>query len=134
YTERKENLDELVQTIENSQSSVSAVEDEICRQFCQRLGYENIRDYEAQQGSLQEEAARKKLEFTTQKSRIENQLSFERQRLQATDERINALRAQYKRDQVLIDDLKSEQNSIRNSLDELNAELHILRERLEEQQ
>lgn len=133
YAERKETLDELDETIETSQASVSTVEDEIYRKFCKRLGYENIREYEAQQGSLQEEAAHKKLEFTTQKSRIENQLSFEKQRVQATDDRVNSLKAQYERDLSLIETLKEQQEAIRNQLDEFGAELEILKEKLEKQ-
>ncbi|KAJ5197879.1 Structural maintenance of chromosomes protein 1 [Penicillium cinerascens] len=133
YTERKETLDEMDETIEASQASVSTVEDEVYRKFCKRLGYDNIREYEAQQGSLQEEAAQKKLEFTTQKSRIENQLSFEKQRIQATDDRISGLKAQYERDMSLIEELKGQQEEIRNRLDEFSAELDLLRENLEKQ-
>ncbi|GFF60515.1 structural maintenance of chromosomes protein 1 [Aspergillus udagawae] len=133
YMERQEALEELDQTIAQSQEAVSGIEDEIYRKFCKRLGYANIREYEVQQGSLQEEAAQKKLEFTTQKSRIENQLSFERQRLQATNDRIASLQAQHERDESLIEELKAEQEQIRNQLDEYNAELDVLRERLQEQ-
>lgn len=133
YTERKEILEELEQAVTETQESVSSVEDDIYRKFCKRLGYDDIREYEMQQGSLQEEASQKKLEFTTQKSRIENQLSFEKQRLQATSDRINSLQAQYQRDEDLIEGLKEEQQRIRNQLDEYEAELDILRERLEEQ-
>lgn len=133
YTERKETLEEFDQAVAETQESVSGIEDDIYRNFCRRLGYDNIREYEMQQGSLQEEASQKKLEFTTQKSRIENQLSFEKQRLQATSDRINSLQAQYQRDEDLIEGLKGEQRRIRNQLDEYEAELDILRERLEEQ-
>ncbi|KAG2413816.1 hypothetical protein HFD88_003005 [Aspergillus terreus] len=133
YTEKQETLEELDQTIATSQESVSSVEDEIYRKFCKRLGYSNIREYEIQQGSLHEEASQKKLEFTTQKSRIENQLSFEKQRLTATIDRISGLEAQHQRDVNMIEELQAEQERIRNQLDEFNAELDILRERLEEQ-
>ncbi|PLB52680.1 subunit of the multi protein cohesin complex [Aspergillus steynii IBT 23096] len=133
YFERQEALEELDQTITESQESVSSVEDDIYSKFCKRLGYSNIREYEVQQGSLHEEAAQKKLEFTTQKSRIENQLSFEKQRLQATGDRIASLEAQHQRDENLIEELRAEQEEIGNRLDEFNAELDILRERLEEQ-
>lgn len=133
FAERKETLEELEQSVTETQESVSGVEDDIYRKFCKRLGYDNIREYEMQQGSLQEEASQKKLEFTTQKSRIENQLSFEKQRLQATSDRINSLEAQHQRDKDLIEELKSEQQQIRNQLDEYEAELEILRERLDEQ-
>jgi structural maintenance of chromosome 1 len=133
YTEKQETLDELDEAIAASQDSVSNVEDEIYRKFCKRLGYSNIREYEVQQGSLHEEAAQKKLEFTTQKSRIENQLSFEQQRLQATSDRIASLQTQHQRDADLIQELEAEQEEVRNRLDELEAELEILREKLDEQ-
>ncbi|GKZ67040.1 structural maintenance of chromosomes protein 1 [Aspergillus niger] len=133
YVERQELLEELDQTIATSQETVSSVEDEVYKKFCKRLGYSNIREYEVQQGSLQEEAAQKKLEFTTQKSRIENQLSFEKQRLQATADRVAGLQAQQQRDEQLIEELQAEQESIRNQLDEFEAELDILREKLEKQ-
>lgn len=131
--EKEKALKQLDNSIKSSEQSVASVEDEVYSNFCQRLGYDSIRDYEAQQGSLQEEAARKKLEFTTQKSRIENQLSFEKQRLQATDDRINTLKAQYKRDEAQIKEFKAEQDRIRHRLDELEAELEILKETLTEQ-
>ncbi|KAI2820716.1 hypothetical protein CBS115989_3552 [Aspergillus niger] len=133
YVERQELLEELDQTIATSQETVSSVEDEVYKKFCKRLGYSNIREYEVQQGSLQEEAAQKKLEFTTQKSRIENQLSFEKQRLQATADRVAGLQAQQQRDEQLTEELQAEQESIRNQLDEFEAELDILREKLEKQ-
>jgi structural maintenance of chromosome 1 len=133
YTEKQETLDELDEAIAASQDSVSNVEDEIYRKFCKRLGYSNIREYEVQQGSLHEEAAQKKLEFTTQKSRIENQLSFEQQRLQATSDRIASLQTQHQRDADLIEELEAEQEEVRNKLDELEAELEVLREKLDEQ-
>ncbi|RAH66492.1 cohesin subunit SMC1 [Aspergillus aculeatinus CBS 121060] len=132
-SEREDSLQELDETIAASQQKVSSVEDEVYKKFCKRLGYANIREYEVQQGSLQEEAAQKKLEFTTQKSRIENQLSFERQRLQATIDRVASLQAQHQRDEELIQELQAEQERIRNQMDEYNAELDVLRERLEEQ-
>ncbi|KLJ07395.1 structural maintenance-chromosome 1 [Blastomyces silverae] len=133
YLEKKRALEELDESIEEAQSSVSGVEDEVYRAFCRRLGYSNIREYEAQQGSLQQEAAEKKLEFTTQKSKIENQLSFEKQRLQATDDRIEGLRSQAERDRALIAELEAERKTIKDRLDTLNAELELLGEELAEQ-
>lgn len=133
YQESQDTLVELDEMLTNAQEVVSKVEDTVFRQFCKRLGYGNIREYEVQQGSLQEEASQKKLEFTTQISRIENQLSFENQRLQSTNERIGGLDGQRERDTTLIEELEAEQERIRGRLDEFNAELDILRERLEEQ-
>ena len=133
YREKVHSLEDLDASIQSFQSSVSSVEDEVYRDFCRRLGYSDIREYEAQQGSLQQEAAQKKLEFTTQRSKIENQLSFEKQRLQATEDRIKGLQSQEQRDRVLIAELQAERGTIQDRLDNLNAELDLLREELEEQ-
>jgi structural maintenance of chromosome 1 len=133
YREKVHSLEDLDTSIQSFQNSVSAVEDEIYRDFCRRLGYSDIREYEVQQGSLQQEAAQKKLEFTTQMSRIENQLSFEKQRLQATEDRIKGLQSQEQRDRALIIELEAERKTIQGRLDNLNAELDLLREELDEQ-
>ncbi|WEW59990.1 Structural maintenance of chromosomes protein 1 [Emydomyces testavorans] len=133
YREKSNLLEELDSSIQELQESVSGVEDEIYRNFCRRLGYNNIREYELQQGTLQQEAAEKKLEFTTQRSKIENQLSFEKQRLQATEDRVKGLQSQEKRDQDMIEELKSERETIQNRLDHLNVELDLLKEKFEEQ-
>lgn len=132
YREKQKALDDLDESISDFQEAVSRVEDEVFAAFCQRLGFEDIKEYEAQQGSLQQEAAQKKLEFTTQRSRIENQLSFERQRLQATEARIQSLQSQDERDRALIEELNGQREEIQNELDVLNAELDELGNKLDE--
>jgi structural maintenance of chromosome 1 len=133
YREKQRALDELDESMSEYQENVSRVEDEVFAAFCQRLDFEDIREYEAQQGSLQQEAAQKKLEFTTQKSRIENQLSFERQRLQATEARIQSLQHQDERDRALIEELNEQREQIQQELDSLNAELDHFSEQLDDQ-
>lgn len=132
YRAERHKLDDLDAKIQEFQKAVSGVEDEVFATFCQRLGFDDIRDYEARQGTMQQEAAQKKLEFTTQKSRIENQLSFERQRLEATEVRIKALQSQEQRDRALIDELKAEREETQVQLDALHAELDQLGEALED--
>ncbi len=133
YREKQKGLDDLDENISDYQEAVSRVEDEVFADFCQRLGFEDIREYEAQQGSLQQEAAQKKLEFTTQKSRIENQLSFERQRLQATEVRIQTLQSQDRRDRTMIEELNEQRRQTQDDLDVLNAELDQIGDQLDEQ-
>lgn len=131
YEEQSRNLDNVRENLRGYQDTISRVEDEVFAAFTQRLGYDNIRAYEAQQGSLQQEAAQKKLEFTTQRSKLENQLSFETQRLQTTRDRIKTLEEQAKRDEELIASLEAEKEAIQNDMDTLNAELQTLNEQLE---
>ncbi|OCL02924.1 cohesin complex subunit [Glonium stellatum] len=134
YQDLSQRLEQLRSTLKTYEDAIGRVEDEVYAAFCQRLGYENIRDYEAQQGSLQQDAAEKRLEFTKQRSRLENQLSFETNRLQATNDRIKALEEQSKRDEDLIASLRAEKEDMQNSLDVLSAELETFKEALTTQQ
>lgn len=130
YEEQAQGLTTLRSQLDGYLTSVASVEDDVFASFCQRLGYPNIRAYEAQQGSLQQEAAQKKLEFTTQRSRLENQLSFETQRLQSTDDRLAKLESDANTAQQTIDSLEAERESLNAELDQLNAELEQMNEQL----
>ncbi len=128
-------LEKIDEDISDYSDSVIEVEDEIFADFCQQHNFEDIRDYEARQGSLQQEATQKKLEFVTQKGRLEGQMAFEKRRLESTDERISALREKEQRDRSTIDDLNEKKTGIlddletlKDELDSLNAELEQARE------
>ena len=54
------------------------VEDEIFADFCAAIGVENIRQYEEKELKSQQDRAKKRLEFENQKSRLQNQLAYER--------------------------------------------------------
>lgn len=129
--EATKSLDSLQAQLEELETVVSTSEDEVFAEFTQRLGYPNIRDYEKRQGSLQQEAAQRKLEFTTQISKLENQLTFETQRLKQTVERIGNLQKNSQRDRELIAGFEAEKLRIQEQMDVVLAELEVLREELE---
>ena len=54
------------------------VEDEIFAEFCAAIGVENIRQYEEKELKTQQDRAKKRLDFENQKSRLQNQLAYER--------------------------------------------------------
>ncbi|KIW96762.1 uncharacterized protein Z519_02153 [Cladophialophora bantiana CBS 173.52] len=126
-------LEKIDEDISDYQESVNNVENEIFADFCQKHGFDDIRDYEARQGSLQQEAAQKRLEFVTQKARIEGQLSFEKTRLQQTDDRLLALRDKEQRDKETIDELNERRQGIQDDLETLKNELDELHAQLDEQ-
>ena len=130
YDEQSRRLQNLQQKLDGHQSEIGKVEDNVFGSFCKRLGYKNIRDYEAQQGGLQQEAAQKKLEFTTQRSKLENQLSFETQRLQATQDRVKSLKDQAKRDEQLVASLMEEKESLEEEVEEQQSEIEELQAQL----
>ena len=132
YNEKLGELRNLKNNLQEYKDAVSEFEDEVFADFCQRLRYADIRVYEAQQGSLQQEGAQKKLEFSTQKSLLESRMTYEQQQLDETKKRIMTLEDKSKQDDALIAELKAEQDSTQNDLDTLNAELEQLVEHLEE--
>ena len=133
YEEKLSELLDLESTLKEHQDAVSEIQDEVFADFCWRLGYNNIRTYEAQQGSLQQEGAQKKLEFNTQKSRLESRISYEQQQLRETKSRIKVLEDRGRQDESLIKELQTEQKSSQNELDTLMVELDQLTEQLDQQ-
>ena len=132
YEQKLRELKELEAALKENQDSVSEVQDEVFANFCRGLGYSNIRAYEAQQGSLQQEGAQKKLEFNTQKSRLDSRISYEQQQLDETISRIGVLEARARQDKALIAELQIEQESTQNELDRRMVELDQLTEQLEQ--
>ena len=133
YEAKLRELQELESTLKEFQDAVSKVQDEVFADFCRRLGYNNIRTYEAQQGSLQQEGAQKKLEFSTQKSRLESRINYEQQQLQETKSRIKIAQDRAAQDESLVRELEVEKESSQNELDSLMVELDQLTEQLEQQ-
>ena len=131
YEEKLRDLQNLRSNLQEYKDVVSEVEDQIFAGFCQRLRYADIRVYEAQQGSLQQEGAQKRLEFSTQKGRLESRLNYEQQQLLETKDRIKTLEAKAQQDQALMSELEMEKESTQEELDVASAELEQLTEQLE---
>lgn len=132
YEDHADSFEKLQGRISEEQKEVDGVEDGVFAAFCKRLKYDNIRAYEAQQGSLQQEASQKKLEFSKQRTRLESQLSFETQRLQSTEDRIKHLEDTKERDQALVTELETEKEELQAQLEEGDEQVEQLREQLEQ--
>ena len=132
YEQALREFQELESILKERQDAVSKVQDQMFADFCKRLGYKNIRSYEAQQGSLQLEGAQKKLEFSTQKSRLESRISYEQQQLQETRNRMNVLEDRARQDTSLIKDLQAEQDASQTAVDTLMVEMDHLNEQMAE--
>ena len=134
FQEKSQELDSLKEQLKSHRDAISEVEDEVFADFCERLQYEDVREYEAQQGSLQQEAAQRKLEFKQQKSKLEARIDFEQKQLQGTEERIKTLEVRAQQDEALVAELEAEKEAISNELDTLSASLEELKEQLKLQQ
>ncbi|BFZ60721.1 Structural maintenance of chromosomes protein 1 [Saitoella coloradoensis] len=126
--QEEEALEEVEGRLAELQAAFNEVEDEVFAEFVQRIGVRNIRQYEERQGMWAQEAAEKRAKFLTQKSKIENQLSFEEKRLAETTARIENLEASIARDEQMLEQLQAEKTEFQNEIDTLSAELELLRE------
>ena len=131
YESKLREYQELESTLQSYQDAVNEVQDEVFTDFCHRLGFSDIRAYEAQQGTLQQEGAQKRLEFSTQKSRLESRISYEQQQVQETENRIKVLENRARQGEALSKELEVEQELSQNELDALSVELDQLTEQLE---
>ena len=74
------NMAERSKRLRKVKEKTNTVEDELFGDFCQEIGVANIRQYEERELQVQEDRAKKRLEFENQKLRLQNQLEFERSR------------------------------------------------------
>jgi structural maintenance of chromosome 1 len=129
--QQSQRLQNREQEMRTAQDTVDQVTDEVFATFCQRLGYESIRDYDAQQGTVQQEAAERRLEFTTQRSKLQFMMKQLQSSLRGVDERLTAAEDEVKRRDADIAELQEKQEELQNSRDVLMAELESLQERRE---
>jgi structural maintenance of chromosome 1 len=132
------NYDDQTQRLRNSeaelkrfQDKVDQVTDDIFSDFCQRLGYDSIRDYEAQQGTVQQEAAEKRNEFSTQRIKLKFTIKQFESSYQAAQTGLETAEQQIERTTRTITELESKQEELQDAIDVLNAELETLNEELD---
>jgi len=133
YNEKLKEFEAVKANVKEFQDAVAEVEDEVFAAFCKKLGYADIRAYEAQQGSLEQEASQQRSDFLLQKQRLESRLSWEHSRLKETEGRLKRLQDQIERLERDIQTYKADKAELENALDVDNAELTTLSEQLEAQ-
>jgi structural maintenance of chromosome 1 len=134
FKEQSKQLESTQSTVQHFKDAISKVEDEIFAKFCQRLGYSDIRSFDASQGKLEQEVSEKRSQFEVQKQRLESRLKWEVARHGDTESRIRRMQDQIKR---LKQDLKSygkDKADIEKEIREEQDEVEALRETLQEHQ
>lgn len=137
HEEKKSEVERLQRTVATFREAIAKVEDEIYSDFCRRLGYSDIRAYEAQQGSLEQELEEKRSSFKVQKQKITNQLQWEHQRNKGHSDRLERLEKEVLIREQDIQSLNAEKVALENAIEidrarltELEDELHKLKEKL----
>ena len=137
YLEKQAELESVQTKVAEFKNAVAKVEDEIFGKFCSRLGYSDIRAYEAQQGSLEQEASEKRNAFELQKGSLTTQLKWQTEQHQDTVSRVKRLEDQIKRLEQDVQTYMAEKLSLENSIDidrahatQMEDELHKQKEKL----
>jgi len=137
YREKQLALESLQVTVAEFRDAVAKVEDEIFADFCKRLGYSDIRAYEAQQGSLEQEASEQRNAFELQKQTLKSQLVWETSRQKDTDARVKRMEDQISGLERDVETYTAEKVNLENAIDidraqvtQLEDELHKLKEKL----
>ncbi|KAK4448212.1 RecF/RecN/SMC [Podospora aff. communis PSN243] len=131
FDEKNGELERMRTTVDKFQKAIADVENKIFAGFCKRLGYENIQAYNAQQGSLDQEAAQKRQDFKLQKDRIQSNLNWERSQHQTTEKRVKTMQENLNRLKKDIVALEREKSDIEEALRSDQDELDALQETLE---
>ncbi|XP_022082517.1 structural maintenance of chromosomes protein 1A-like [Acanthaster planci] len=153
YEPRMEAIEEQItqraELIMAKRTQMNRVEDEVFADFCRSIGVENIRQYEEKELRAQQERAKKRLEFENQKSRLVNQLEYERSRdteanvkkwakeVAQDEKELEKLKKDEARHMKVIDEeseamqkLKFSKTTKKSEIDDKNAEVEEIRKQL----
>ncbi|CAK7264095.1 Structural maintenance of chromosomes protein 1 [Sporothrix epigloea] len=129
-------LDKTQSAASKIEQAITKVEDKIFASFCKKHSFKDVREYEAQQGSLEQEAAEKRSEFEVQLQRLKSTMSWEASRHDSTRTRVDQMQ---RRLQQLTKDLKehkAEKKQIearkaeaQADVDKLSADLKTIQEK-----
>jgi structural maintenance of chromosome 1 len=133
YEEKQAALERISENVQEFQEAVAKVQDTVFAEFCKRLGYADIRAYEAQQGSLEQEAAEKKNAFEVQKQKLQTQLTWETSRQNDTDLRIQRLEGEIAILEQDIQKYTAEKTALEDAIDTERATETILQDELQKQ-
>uniref|UniRef100_A0A665X696 Structural maintenance of chromosomes protein n=1 Tax=Echeneis naucrates TaxID=173247 RepID=A0A665X696_ECHNA len=111
----------------NMNVSFVQVEDEVFVEFCEEIGVRNIREFEEEKVKRQNEIAKKRLEFETQKTRLGIQLDYEKNQLKEDQEKVMMWEQTVKKDEAEIERLKKEEHRHMKIIDETMAQLQDLK-------
>ncbi|KAL3313845.1 Structural maintenance of chromosomes protein 1B [Cichlidogyrus casuarinus] len=130
-------MQELQISINVEQLKMDGVEDEVFRDFCASIGVENIRQYEDRELRVARERDNKRLEFTNQLQRVDNQLEYEKSR--DTDASVKRWEKTVDTEREEIDKCRKQERKIHDEMEveenkkqELEYQLTNSRQRAEE--
>lgn len=133
YEEQSSHLESGNRNVEDLRTSIARVEDEVFAEFCKRLGFSDIRAYDASQGKFEQEVSERRSQFEVQRQRLDNRLKWEAARHEDTEMRIRRMQDHIRRLKQDVKAYSKDQADIKVDIGLEQDELDALRETLEEQ-
>ncbi|KAB8296880.1 hypothetical protein EYC80_002289 [Monilinia laxa] len=133
YVEKRAEVERLRLKVEEFQRAIAKVADKVFSSFCERTEYSNIRDYEAQQGSLEQEALEKKNEFEKQIQTLKSQITWEDNWLDDVQKRLVKLEENIEKFESDIEEYEAEKETLAQAMDEDRAAVTELEDALQKQ-
>ncbi|KAJ3036857.1 Structural maintenance of chromosomes protein 1 [Rhizophlyctis rosea] len=121
-------LTDAQRRMDAADAKIKEVENGVFAAFCRRIGVANIREYEDRHMKVTQEVANRRMEYTTQIARVDQQIQFEQQRASETAERIAKLEAAIKTDRKAVKELEKERKAFEESSAELQSEIEKIQE------
>lgn len=132
YEEQASQLENTEASVQTFQAAIAEIEDQVFSQFCNRLGYSDIRAYDASQGKFEQEVSEKRNAYEVQKQKLESRLQWEVTRNNDNEARIRRSQEQMRRIKQDIKTYTQEKAKIEAAMGEETDELEALRDTLEE--
>lgn len=109
------------------------MEDHIFEDFCAQINVANIREYEAMQYGVSDEVTERRAQFSTQKTRLETQLNFEKNQLNELVERLRKLEVTSVNDAKSKTQLETDLAGMSGKSESLKTNLASFKQQLEKQ-
>jgi structural maintenance of chromosome 1 len=125
-------LKEVNDAIVKQERVISELQESIFKDFCSRLGFKNIKEYETSSGSQLREQSRELKQYDNEILKLTKKLEFERERLEETTTRVERVRDELENNEVALKKLSKDIDSIKDKIDLLESELEVSIEDLKE--
>ena len=123
--EAQEYVSQQKSVVRTLQENVERVEDRIFSDFCRKNKLKDIREYESAQLRFSEETSQRRLEFTTQIAKLENQLQFEQESAKDLGSRVELMEATIEKEE-------QGQGSFKKEFEKIEQEMRASQSLIEE--
>lgn len=117
--------------ISSWKGAIHSAEDSVFAEFCKRIGFNNIREFESSRLTLCQEISERRVQFTTVLAKLQHQLAFLRQQHGQTQNRLDQSRKQVQSLEKEIAGFEAEQSKLFSIAEEKRAGLKVVQEELD---